>query len=224
MASQMGARSNKYNMRLRQVYEDGRIVKGVNTTADVGVDEIPRQAKKFGFSVDKDGKPPTLSKKVRGKSTNVLFNLGLAESYSRNELPQIKNKQLSKIKHTIETVSVKDIIPVQEERIVENFKRQVDNIVAGKYKPIIVDCNNKIVNGHHRYTALEMLGYESAEVARLPWSLETILEKWSQKYKRSINCNNPKGFSQKAHCAGRKKNESISEGSQLDSLRKFVKS
>ena len=32
-----------------------------------------------------------------------------------------------------------------------------------------------------------------------------IEEKWSQKYKRSINCNNPKGFSQRAHCAGRKK-------------------
>jgi hypothetical protein len=32
-------------------------------------------------------------------------------------------------------------------------------------------------------------------------------EKWSQKYKRSIDCNNPKGFSQKAHCQGRKKNE-----------------
>ena len=27
---------------------------------------------------------------------------------------------------------------------------------------------------------------------------------WSDKYKRSIDCNNPKGFSQKAHCAGRK--------------------
>jgi nicotinamide mononucleotide adenylyltransferase len=32
-----------------------------------------------------------------------------------------------------------------------------------------------------------------------------IEEKWSQKYKRSIDCSNPKGFSQKAHCAGRKK-------------------
>lgn len=34
---------------------------------------------------------------------------------------------------------------------------------------------------------------------------EKIEEKWSDKYKRSINCNNPKGFSQKAHCQGRKK-------------------
>jgi hypothetical protein len=32
-----------------------------------------------------------------------------------------------------------------------------------------------------------------------------VEEKWSAKYKRSINCANPKGFSQRAHCAGRKK-------------------
>ena len=57
--------------------EDGRIVKGVNTTDDVGPNEIKTQAAKFGFKVDKDGKPPTLSKKVKGTSTNVLFNMGL---------------------------------------------------------------------------------------------------------------------------------------------------
>ena len=34
---------------------------------------------------------------------------------------------------------------------------------------------------------------------------EEVTEKWSAKYKRSINCNNPKGFSQRAHCQGRKK-------------------
>ena len=33
----------------------------------------------------------------------------------------------------------------------------------------------------------------------------TIEEEWSDKYKKSIDCSNPKGFSQKAHCAGRKK-------------------
>ena len=30
-------------------------------------------------------------------------------------------------------------------------------------------------------------------------------EEWSEKYKRSIDCKNPKGFSQRAHCQGRKK-------------------
>lgn len=38
-----------------------------------------------------------------------------------------------------------------------------------------------------------------------------VLEAWSEKYKRSINCNNPKGFSQRAHCQGRKKNEDLAE-------------
>jgi len=32
-------------------------------------------------------------------------------------------------------------------------------------------------------------------------------EGWSEKYKKSIDCNNPKGFSQKAHCQGRKKQD-----------------
>lgn len=34
---------------------------------------------------------------------------------------------------------------------------------------------------------------------------EIISEKWSKKYKRSIDCSHPKGFSQRAHCQGRKK-------------------
>ena len=43
-------------------------------------------------------------------------------------------------------------------------------------------------------------------------------EKWTTKYKDSINCSNPKGFSQKAHCAGKQKNESaiMSGLNQLD--------
>ena len=44
---------------------------------------------------------------------------------------------------------------------------------------------------------------------------EIVHEKWSKKYKSSINCNNPKGFSQKAHCAGRKKNEELEEGKRI---------
>lgn len=35
--------------------------------------------------------------------------------------------------------------------------------------------------------------------------VDQLDEKWSAKYKRSIDCSHPKGFSQRAHCAGRKK-------------------
>ena len=40
------------------------------------------------------------------------------------------------------------------------------------------------------------------------WSLfahKVVETKWSEKRKRNIDCNNPKGFSEKAHCDGRKK-------------------
>ena len=75
--------SFKHFLRLQE--HGGRVVKGVNTTADVGVDAIKKQAAKFGNKVDKDGRPPTLSKKVKGSKTNVLFNLGMTESVDNTD-------------------------------------------------------------------------------------------------------------------------------------------
>tara|TARA_B100000963_G_C22582175_1_gene651365 strand:- start:244 stop:1395 length:1152 start_codon:yes stop_codon:yes gene_type:complete len=44
---------------------------------------------------------------------------------------------------------------------------------------------------------------------------------WSKKYKKSIDCNNPKGFSQKAHCAGRKKRNEMKL--KLSDLKEIIK-
>ena len=49
---------------------------------------------------------------------------------------------------------------------------------------------------------------------------EELTEKWSEKYKRSIDCNNPKGFSQKAHCQGRKKKDLDEYGRTLKMARR----
>ena len=43
----------------------GRVVKGVNTTVDVGVDEIIKQVKKFGNDVDRDGLPKKMLRKKK---------------------------------------------------------------------------------------------------------------------------------------------------------------
>jgi len=50
---------------------------------------------------------------------------------------------------------------------------------------------------------------------------EFVTEKWTKKYKKSINCSNPKGFSQRAHCQGRKKSEDIEPIDE--NLRKWFK-
>ena len=67
-------------MKISELSEGvGRIVKGVNTTVDVGVDQTRIEAAKFGNKVDKDGRPPTLTSSTKGKSTNVMFNLGMVK-------------------------------------------------------------------------------------------------------------------------------------------------
>ena len=54
---------------------------------------------------------------------------------------------------------------------------------------------------------------------------QEMWEKWSQKYKKSIDCSNPKGFSQRAHCQGRKKKmkEHIEEAVKMTALERFRK-
>lgn len=69
-------------MKIKELLEFGvgRITKQ-NQTQDVGPNEIKKQAAKFGFKVDKDGRPPLLHKSAAKNSTpNKLMNLGLTES------------------------------------------------------------------------------------------------------------------------------------------------
>jgi len=50
-----------------------------------------------------------------------------------------------------------------------------------------------------------------------------VEEKWSEKYKKSIDCSNPKGFSQKAHCQGKKKDTNVDEEVEDDLKENFSK-
>ena len=151
---------------------------------------------------------------------NLFNNLGLEvakieatkeENYEREDLPQIKNKHLEHIRHTVETVEIGDIIPVQNEFVLENFKKQVDKISEGSYAPIIVDCNNKIINGHHRYAALQMLGETDVNVAKLFLTVNAVVENFADGKK--------KGKSR----PGRVKKSGASCNGSVTSLRKKAK-
>ena len=343
-------------MRLRQLYEDGRIVKGVNTTPDVDVNSISKEAAKFGFKVDKDGRPQNHPSKVKGSKTNVLFNLGLAESIDlRNSLKPGKYKH-KKENITIEVNkdgSVSFIAPQEweiegdseyleyAERMLSDISqwqglkdfaealgeiasateiyvdmdgvladffgdwaklmgvdsfRDIKDVDAGLQKikdtedfwlnlPVTDNAKPLLelirkVKGEYSICSSPLPGDPNSEPHKREWiekhlsffppkeiiithdkakyatqpdgtpniliddygvniakweaaggigfkhkdhkfertakaikqhMQEPVEEKWSAKYKRSINCNNPKGFSQKAHCAGRKKKESVEE-------------
>ena len=119
-----------------------------------------------------------------------------SESYTRDQLPKYAKKAFRIIPYKIVSVKVESIIPVQKERLKENYTKQLKKIAAGNYSPIVVDSTNRIINGHHRYDVVKMLQMESITVAKLSYTLEFICnalnEKWSAKYKKSINCSNPK--------------------------------
>jgi len=155
-------------------------IKSIHKTADK-IKDKPKAKKSIGNWAKERGMDPegaiyaiatNMKKRKQGKKITGLGK----ESYTRDELPQIRKQHLDYIPHTMETVQVKDVVPVQKERLKENHKKQLYNILDGRFNPIVVDCYNRIVNGHHRYDILKMLKMESTTVAKLPFTLEFLLE------------------------------------------------
>jgi len=118
--------------------------------------------------------------------------------------------------------------PAPKPKKVEPEHKYVDNRVevekhyqarANLFYNVVTKSDGKVINPEpikglraaEEFRKQNGLGGGNADIKQV-WPEEQELdEKWSQKYKSSINCANPKGFSQKAHCAGRKKNESMVE-------------
>jgi hypothetical protein len=79
----------------------------------------------------------------------------------------------------------------------EGLPTEVEQTESSKsYVDLVKEIQNEFVQ--------ILRGYTEGKETEQPMANE-LSEKWTQKYKRSIDCSNPKGFSQKAHCQGRKK-------------------
>jgi hypothetical protein len=89
-----------------------------------------------------------------------------------------------------------------------NPKKLIKVLKSGEYKrPLILKLGERyiLVAGNTRLCTASVLGM-NPKVFIGKISMDTKLEeKWSDKYKKSIDCNNSKGFSQRAHCQGKKK-------------------
>jgi len=75
---------------------------------------------------------------------------------------------------------------------------KIKEILATGY--VHPDIEKQLKKIEKRATGSARMGYHS--MMAYPFRVK---EAWSEKYKKSINCSNPKGFSQRAHCAGKKK-------------------
>ena len=88
------------------------------------------------------------------------------------EPPQIQPGELP---GELMELPVKELVPVQTVRHVHKTIKANKEIKQGDYKPIVVDKNNRIVNGHHRYDTLKHAGHHDAKVYKLEQSIEELL-------------------------------------------------
>jgi putative chitinase len=89
---------------------------------------------------------------------------------------------------------------VEDESRTQMFDRAMDRLVDAGY--IVNDDEYWYVTSNGEQFLKQGVAEDSEQK-----NTNDLNEKWSQKYKRSIDCSHPKGFSQRAHCQGRKKNE-----------------
>jgi hypothetical protein len=132
----------------------------------------------------------------------------VGEQSGDDELDLFMKRRSSLIDELID----KNIDEVEEdETLFDDEFEFADNIIIWVVQdmklPDDIDVNEIIEYIKDEYGDYIMSRFESDDDDDDDWDgyKDEIDEKWSQKFKKSIKCNNPKGFSQKAYCQGIKK-------------------
>ena len=161
-------------MKINDLTEDGRIVKGVNTTPDVQPGETERQAKKL-FPMNKNGKPQSLG--VPGATPNQAFNLGLTENMSvtgteRRRAEKKKGLEIGSpewFKHWFDLPYLREDITKQE--LLSDLKdRQRD-----RYTKAMLDAMHRLVKskgtkhsiGSYAFEIAKVFGFNSRELEKM---------------------------------------------------------
>jgi len=137
----------------------------------------------------------------------------------------VVNKKCKKLNMKKVTLTEKDLYRIVRETLNEESKgenymffsnltqmrRQLD-IMIKEFNPNTV--NDILNNGHDwaddhiteaKVNIDQVFDFFMNKLEGEKMSSDMLEEKWSKGYKNSIDCNNPRGFSQRAHCQGRKK-------------------
>jgi len=127
--------------------------------------------------------------------------------------PEGSNRRLYTDENPKDTVSVKfrtkeDIVDTLNK---ESFKSksharqsQIINLIHQRLRVALERAKDPEVKKRLK-TAFDYIVTKKEESKKKTQEMKEgeFTEKWSEKYKKSIDCNNPKGFSQKAHCVGK---------------------
>ena len=107
----------------------------------------------------------------------------------RNKMPQIDEKDLKgKYKLKKETVKIESLKTSQDDRVPGLVEKTMKKIQAGKYKkPLLVDKNNQIVDGHHRYDAYLALNEKQVPIVKvMDATVDELKDKFSHTTDESL--------------------------------------
>lgn len=141
-------------------------------------------------------------------STPVAATAAVAGPDTKETLPALKQR-LNNLNQALEKIAKLEKIVTRLDRA--RPSRMTPNLQYWANIDHLIDAapqDNYQTLNQHLDQALEILGARLQQYLAaygLAKESQQVQEKWSEKYKRSINCTSPRGFSQRAHCAGRKK-------------------
>ena len=108
-----------------------------------------------------------------------VLAFGQVKEYDRNELPQLSQEILesSSFTFTPANVPTDSIIPVQTQRV-SGLAEEERRLIAAEedtYRPLVIDRDNYLIDGHHRLDALTNLDIETARVFIVDATIEEVV-------------------------------------------------
>jgi len=111
-----------------------------------------------------------------------LTVLAADKHFDRNQLPQLNQEILDASDYSYEKVTIptKDIIPVQTQRVRGLRVQEKGWLLNDEYRPLVVDQDNYLIDGHHRLDGIKELQIKHVRVLRVNASIEEIAEAFNE--------------------------------------------
>jgi hypothetical protein len=103
------------------------------------------------------------------------------KNFPRNIMPQIRKGDIqdSPFEYSKEKIDIEKLMPVQNQRVKGMHDRAKKGFSDGSIRPIVVDKNNYIVNGHHRFDVALQMGLKKIKILRVDATIEELIDHFS---------------------------------------------
>ena len=195
----------KKNGKLRGYYEanvgldkdrDGKITK---KDLDVRVSQLARN---YTFE------PPS---RVVAENRKIVIKFGETLSEAKKKEDRCVRIAKRKYKAWPSAYASGAVVKCRQGKIWKGIKEEGQDLEEDKKGKLRSKAENALVKGVAALTAITPPPGSMKPAKEKPpitkKHKKDLDEEWSEKYKKSIDCKNPKGFSQRAHCQGRKKRD-----------------